>query len=306
VRRARAAGFVGALLIAAAPAAGAPATADIRTSDVALFYRLYDAAHGAPRAETLQHDYIDAGSPGVRQFVPDRIISGEALAKRITDKPELYQRARSCMAVLPVVKTRLRTAFARLADLDPAAVFPPVTVLIGRGNSGGTTGASGVLIGLETICSADWLQSDPADRLTHLIAHEYVHVQQDALTGGREVPRTVLAQSLKEGGAELIAELTSGQASEAYLQTWTQGRGKDIGEAFLKDQDSADLKPWLYNGVGTREHPGDLGYWLGYEICRAYYRQARDKRAAIRDILRLDDPKALLARSGWTPGDHRP
>ena len=305
----RAIGLIAPLLAAAlatAPAASAAPSADIRTSDVVLFYRLYDAAHGAPSAETLQRDYIDAGSPGVRQFVPQRILSGEALAKKIAADPTLYEHARSCMAVLPTVRTRLKAAFRKLAALDPAATFPPVTILIGRGNSGGTTGKSGVLIGLETICSADWLQPDPTDRLTHLIAHEYVHVQQFPEGGEDAAPATVLRQSLVEGSAEFIAELTSGQASEAYLQTWTQGQGKEIGEAFLKDQDSTDLKPWLYNGHGTREHPGDLGYWVGYEICRAYYRQARDKGAAIHDILTLDDPKALLAKSGWTPGDHQP
>jgi len=294
-----------AVAVATASAVGAPAVTDIRTTDVDLFYRLYDAAHGAPSADTLQHDYIDAGSPGVRQFVPQRILSGEALAKKIAANPALYQRARDCMATLPTVKTRLRSAFRKLAALDPAATFPPVIILIGRGNSGGTTGKSGVLIGLETICSADWLQPDPADRLTHLIAHEYVHVQQFPDGGEDAAPDTVLRQSLVEGGAEFIAELTSGEASESYLQSWTQGHGKEIGEAFLKDQDSTDLKPWLYNGHGTREHPGDLGYWIGYEICRAYYRQAGDKRAAIHDILTLADPKALLAKSGWTPGDHR-
>jgi hypothetical protein len=306
VRRGRCAAALAVFLAIAARAEAAPAAAEIRTSDVTLFYRLYDAAHGAPSAETLQHDYIDAGSPGVRQFVPQRILSGEALAKKIGANPALYERARSCMTVLPAVKQRLRGAFRKLAVLDPEATFPPVTVLVGRGNSGGTTGKSGVLIGLETICSADWLQPDPADRLTHLIAHEYVHVQQFPQGGEDAAPDTVLRQSLVEGGPEFIAELTSGQASEAYLQTWTRGRGKEIGEAFLKDQDSTDLKPWLYNGHGAPEHPGDLGYWIGYEICRGYYRQAGDKRAAIHDMLTLADPKALLVKSGWTPGDHQP
>jgi hypothetical protein len=298
--------LVGLGLVATPAMVRARASAPVVTSDVALFYGLYDAAQGHPTAETLQRDYIDAGSPGVRQFVPQRILSGAALAKKIGADPELYADARKCMAVLPTVKARLRGVFRKLAQLDPEATFPPVTVLIGRGNSGGTTAKSGVLIGLETICSADWLQSDLTGRLTHLIAHEYVHVQQFPHGGEDAAPATVLRQSLVEGGAEFIAELTSGEASESYLQTWTRGRGKAIGEAFLKDLDSTDLKPWLYNGVGTREHPGDLGYWVGYEICRDYYRRAGDKRTAIFHILQLDDPKAMLAQSGWRPSDHQP
>ncbi len=31
-----------------------------------------------------------------------------------------------------------------------------------------------------------------------------------------------------------------------------------------------DLKDWIYNGTGTPEAPGDLGYWFGYLIATAY------------------------------------
>ena len=52
----------------------------------------------------------------------------------------------------------------------------------------------------------------------------------------------------------------------------------------------------------TPEKPGDLGYWVGYRIAKAYYQRASDKRAALREILEMTDPKALLAKSGWHPG----
>jgi Predicted Zn-dependent protease (DUF2268) len=275
---------------------------EIRTSDVDLFYRIYDASGGAPNADALQHDYIDAGSDGVRQFVPDRIKSAEALAKTIASNPQVYSNARACMAALPAVRARLATVFKKMAAIDPDAIFPPVTVLIGRNNSGGTTGKSGVLIGLEVVCRSDWLQPNIEDRLVHLIAHEYAHVQQFPQGGEDAGPDTVLKQSLVEGGAEFIAELTSGEASESHLQRWTQGREREIGEAFLADADSTDLKPWLYNGVGTPEKPGDLGYWVGYTIAKSYYAHAKDKRAAIRTLLELKDPKQILAHSGWRAG----
>ena len=276
--------------------------AEIRTSDVDLFYGIYDAAGGAPSADALQHDYIDAGSDGVRQFVPDRIKSAEAFAKTIAGNPTVYINVRACMAALPAVRARLAQVFKKLAALDPEAVFPPVTILIGRNNSGGTTGSSGVLIGLEVVCRSDWLQPRIEDRLVHLIAHEYAHLQQFPKGGEDTTPGSVLKQSLVEGGAELIAELTSGEASESHLQRWTKGREREIGEAFLADVDSIDRKAWLYNGVGTPEKPGDLGYWVGYCICKSYYTKARDKRAAIKTLLELKDPKKILADSGWRPG----
>lgn len=283
-------------------ARNAPPLAEIRTSDVDLFYSIYDAASGAPSADALQRGYIDAGSDGVRQFIPSRIKSAEALAKTIAANRPVYENARSCMAALPAVHARLATVFQKLAAIDPEAVFPPVIVLIGRNNSGGTTGKSGVLIGLEVVCRSDWLQPGIDDRLVHLIAHEYAHLQQFPQGGEDAAPDTVLKQSLVEGIAELVAELTSGEASESHLQRWTQGREREIGAAFLSDVDSTDLKPWLYNGVGTPEKPGDLGYWAGYGIAKSYYTHARDKRAAIKTLLELKDPKKILAQSGWRPG----
>jgi hypothetical protein len=280
----------------------APPLAEIRTSDVDLFYRIYDAAGGAPNADALQLGYIDAGSDGVRQFILGRIKSAEALAKTVASNPAVYNNARACMAALPAVRARLVPVFKKLAALDPDAVFPSVTILIGRNNSGGTTGKSGVLIGLEVVCRSDWLQPSIEDRLVHLIAHEYAHIQQFPQGGEDATPNTVLTQSLVEGGAELIAELTSGEASESHLHRWTKGREREIGEAFLADVDRTDLKPWLYNGVGTPAKPGDLGYWVGYTITKSYYRHAKDKRAAMKTLLELKDPKAILAHSVWKPG----
>ena len=41
---------------------------------------------------------------------------------------------------------------------------------------------------------------------------------------------------------------------------------------------------------------------MGYRIAKAYYLQAEDKRDAVRALIQQDNPKAILAASGWTPG----
>jgi hypothetical protein len=293
----------GVLVGLAGQACAAAPLAEVRTSDVDLFYRIYDAAHGAPTGQALQTGYIDAGSDGVRQFVPHRIKSGDDLAAAIAKHRDVYDHARDCLRVLPAVKVKLAGAFQKLAEIDPEATFPPVTILIGRNNSGGTTGKPGVLIGLEIACRASWMQPDLTERLYHLIAHEYGHVEQFAHGGEDATPDTVLKESLVEGGAELIDDLVSGQVSNVHLQRWTKGREREIDEQFLAEQDSKDLSHWLYNGPGTPEKPGDLGYWVGYRIAKAYYLKASDKRLALKTLLELKDPKAILADSGWVSGD---
>lgn len=287
-----------AVLLAILPLAIAQAASlrpEIRTSDVDLFYSIYDAAAGHPRAADLQRDYIDAGSPGVREFVAHRIISGEQLAQTIEQRPAVYAKARTCLAALPEVRSRLNKVFRRLLDLYSPAKFPPVTILIGRNNTGGTTGPTGVLVGLESVCATIEPGETPADRLVHVIAHEYAHVEQT----GQDDPQTLLEASLTEGVAELVAELTSGSVSNRRLFVWTKGRESHLGEAFRQDASGSDFSKWLYNGRGSEAAPGDLGYWAGYEIARNYFNRAQDKRKALRQLLELRNPEKIWLQSGW-------
>src|SRR4029077_5974825 len=145
----------------------------------------------------------------------------------------------------------------------------------------------------------DWLSPNVQDRFVHVISHEYGHVEQLRAVADDEHP-TVLQASLVEGGAELVAELISGEVGYPHLAAMTKGHEREIEEQFVPDEDQTDLSHWLYNS--TYEKPRDLGYWVGYRIVKAYYQHAADKRRAVREILEMTDPQVLLARSGWSPG----
>lgn len=95
------------------------------------------------------------------------------------------------------------------------------------------------------------------------------------------------------------AELIAGKVAYAHFDEMTRGREKEIETAFLADMDKTDTSKWLFNA--TADKPGDLGYWVGYRIAKSYYQRAPDKRQALREILEMDDPKAFLAKSGWSP-----
>lgn len=275
---------------------------EISIADVALFYRVYDAANGNPSANALQRDYLDAGSDGLRQFIPQRIVSAAKLAEAISNKRDVYERARTCAAELPDVRERLAAALTHLGELYSDAKFPPVTMLIGRGTSGGTPGKAGVLVGVETVCSAAWMQPDVGDRLVHLIAHEYAHVQQpivERIENPSDGSLTLLEVALVEGVAEFLAELTSGSISNAHLLRFTNGRELQIESEFLEAMNQTDLSRWLYNGVGTASRPGDLGYWVGYRIARQFYERSTDRNLALRELIVMSDPQDILKRSGW-------
>lgn len=279
-----------------------PSGPQIQIDDVALFYRIYDAAGGHPTADQLDRSYLAAGSDGLRRFAALRKVSGQAIAATLAARPQIYADARRCLAVLPAVKRRLTAVLARLVEIYPEAhVAAPVTVVVGRGKPVGMTDAAGVAIGLEAICAADFMEPDLEARFVHTIAHEYGHIQQPRADETDVPGATVLLASLIEGGADFVGELISGGVGAQHLVAWTRGREAAIEAAFVEDEHKTDLSAWLYNGLGTPEHPGDLGYWVGYRIVKAYYEHAADKHQALRDILEMKDPDAFLARSGWRP-----
>ena len=295
-----------ALILAIAATAPIPAFAGeapravVRTDDVDLFYRLYDATGGHPTAEQLQRDYLDAGSEGLHELARQRNVTGERIADTLAKRPAVYADAKRCMAVLPRVRDRLEKAIAKLAALYPQPRLPPVTIAIGRGKPIGIGGPrTGVQIGLEALCATDWLDPDVERRFVTVITHEYAHTQQAASLAENEHP-TVLEGSLAEGAAEFVTELVTGHVSYHYLAAMTAGRGKSIETAFAADVDKTDLSDWLYNSKPDK--PADLGYWVGYRIVKAYYQHARDKHEALRGIFAMTDAHAFLAASGWHPG----
>jgi hypothetical protein len=296
---------VGLAALAAAPARAAPPNGpQILTEDVTRFYQVYQAHGGHPDAATLDRDYLAPGTPGLHEFMQLRNVSGATIAKAIETHPEAYQDARKCLAALPNVKRRLAADFAKLARAYPEAKFPPVTLVVGRTRPVGITNPSGVTIGLEALCAADFMNPDPEDRFVRVAMHEYGHIQQEGPLSTVDVGQpnaTVLTMSLMEGAAELFAELFSGDVGNVAQRAYAKGREGEIERAFVRDEDKTDLSDWMYNSKGTAAEPGDLGYWVGYRIVKAYYDRAGDKHQALLDILHMTDAKAFVAKSGWRP-----
>lgn len=272
----------------------------IYIEDVERFYEIYEASGGRPTAGQLQRDYLDAGSEGLHQFARIRNITGERIAQTLSQRPEIYANARRCMEVLPRVRERVRGALQTLKDLYPDARFPPVTIAVSRGKPvAAGSPVTGIQVGLEALCSTDWLHPNVEDRFVLVIVHEYVHVQQNPAITEKEQP-TVLEAALVEGAAEFVTELLAGEISYSYLPRSVQGREKVIEASFVEDLHETDLSRWLFNS--TPEKPGDLGYWVGYRIVKAYYRHAADKQQALREILEMSDANAFFGKSGWQPG----
>lgn len=92
----------------------------------------------------------------------------------------------------------------------------------------------------------------------------------------------------------------AGDVAYSHLPELVRGREQEIETAFLEAHDQRDLSAWVYNTFEAEI--GDLGYWVGYRIAKAYYQTATAKDRALREILEMTDAREFLAESGWRPG----
>jgi hypothetical protein len=215
----------------------------------------------------------------------------------------------------PTILARIRADYDRIESLYPAAIFPPVTFVIGRFSTGGTVRESGILIGTEFYGLTPTTPTDelpdfqrqvvqPLDSLPVIIAHEHAHVLQSLARAILTKPtKTLLDQSLIEGAADFVGELASGSNVNAWVRPWAVAREAELWDEFEREMSGTDISRWLYNrNTSTPERPGDLGYFIGYQIAKWYYDRATDKTAALREIIEMRDGAAFLAASGYDGG----
>ena len=281
------------------------------TSDIDNFWRTYDLAaketEKAKRIAIFQTEYLDKGSPGLKDFLRLRIKSADALVSTIDRMPNYYASIRPQTLQVQRMEKRMRAAFKKFKSIYPNAVFPDVYFLIGVLNSGGTTGPSGLLIGTEMYGKtaktpmdelSAWLKVvlSTVDNVPGIVAHESCHYNQNYNTAPDQ--RHLLGKSLQEGACDTIGELISGRNINEHLKVYGKTHDAEIWRDFEADMYKPDISKWIYNALNTKDRPADLGYYMGYLITQAYYRKAKDKRQAVYDILNIQDARKFYEASG--------
>lgn len=289
-------------------------TARVNTEDADRFVAIYEAAGGSPTAAQLQTGYIDPGTDGLKIFTPHRIKDGANLSAAISEDSAAYRRAIDvCLPLARASSAELRAVYLALDGLLGDPDLPEIYALFGAGNSGGTAGPGAQVIGLEVICR----YADSEDQIKSLLrsfyAHETVHTFQtpdDKFAVGVDA---LTASVIQEGTADYVAALVTGRPLTPERAAWAAPRAREIWKAFEKDrratkkltpekqyEKGSPLFRWIGNaGSPPQGWPEELGYWLGMEIAAAYVEAAPDKRAAIKELISMTDPDAVIEKSGY-------
>ena len=233
----------------------------------------------------------------MRDFTPQRIVSAEALAKKILEDRAYYERVRTNTERMGGLVPEIRAAYRRLKQIYAEAAFPSLYFVVGRRNSGGTSSDRALMLGAEMF-------SDEGSRIRFqdivpVVVHELAHFQHR--TGEGKGP-SLLRVAMGEGAADFVAEQLVGRHTNEDLKSYGDSHEHELWRRFQTDMLREDRQgAWLYNGSEKkRMGPPDLGYYMGYKICQAYYQYQPDKTEALRAIIEMRDPEAVLRESRYS------
>lgn len=278
----------------------------VNTTDIDRFWQAYDSiavtTDSSRQVEIIQRLYVNKGTPGLLAFMKARSYDAGLWAQLIRKYPKFWQSIRPNTLRVKNEVGAINKSIAALKKLYPEMRPAAMYFTIGGLRSGGTTTGDMVLVGAEIATAdrytdaselSDWLKNvfrnQQSNNLVSLNIHEYIHTQQKGDDG-----LLLLAQCIKEGSADFIAELVTGQKNNNAYMLYGRAHEQELKDKFKIEMFSGAMGNWLYNG-SSRPHP-DLGYFMGYRICQSYYQHHLTKRQAIKTMVELnwEDEKQII------------
>jgi hypothetical protein len=269
------------------------------TSDIDNFWRAFDSVETTTdslrQLHYIQSMYIDKGSKGLKAFMEARNYTAAQWVQLINKYPKFWRSIRPNTLTVKTKAKDIEQSIERLRVLYPQLKEAKMYFTVGGLRSGGTTMDHMVLIGTE-IATGDrstdvsefpnkWLEgvfkSQQQATIIPLNIHEYIHTQQ------RGEPHNLLAQAIKEGSCDFITEIVLNKPLQNNYLQYGRKHEQELKEQFIQDMFTPVFSNWLYNGSSTKT-VADLGYFMGYSICKAYYNKSRNKRKAIKGIIELN------------------
>lgn len=290
----------------------------VYSSDIGNFWTAFDSVQAIKdtgrQIEVMQSLYIDKGTDGLKTFMQLRRFDAGKLVTSINKFPKFWQSIRNntltISSKLPVIETYIGKLKELYPDFRPAKIYFTISAI----RAAGVVEDSVVFIGTEIAMGnqytdvsefpdkrlENFFRSKKTDNIVPVTIHECVHTQQ------RTEGKTLLGQSVYEGACDFITELVLGTPLNHSYLTYGRKNEKQLKEQFQQEMFAEDYSNWLYNGANTKTM-GDLGYFMGYAICKSYYRHAKDKKEAIKHILHLNYAdlaamKEFLAASKYYKG----
>lgn len=281
-------------------------------SDIELFWKMFDRVHAvhdsAQQIQLIQTMYLDKGTQGLKKIAGIRKWTPEKFQKSFFAHPDFWTSIRPNTLKVKETSAGIEKLVAAYKQLYPSFKTPEIYFTVGFLGTGGTTTQTEVLIGTEIAASDSTTHSAGLHPILQgyfrdnkgilsIVAHELTHTQHKGGDMEGSAHTNLLGYCIAEGACDFIAELLLQYPLKTPYLNYGREHEKEIWEKFKQEMHGTEFKDWLYNGV-------DLGYFVGYAICKSYYDRATDKAKAIDYIINLDNEQVaeldkFLAASGY-------
>jgi hypothetical protein len=269
------------------------------TTDIDHFWNAYDTLQTTndtmQQVAVMQSLYVDKGTDGLKEFMKLRKFDAGFLAASIRKYPKFWRSIRANTLTIPPKVPAINAYIAKLKKLYPECRPATLYFTIAGTRAAGVTQDSMALIGAEITMGnkytevsefpdkrlANFFATQSTDNIIPVTIHEYVHTQQ------RTESSFLLGECIYEGACDFIAELVIGKPLTNSYLVYGRSHEQQLKQQFRQEMLSTDFSNWLYNGATTNTM-GDLGYFMGYTISKAYYQQAGNKPKATKDIITLN------------------
>ena len=295
-------------------------TSNIFTSDIDNFWIAYDSVKTTKdttkQIDFIQKLYLDKATDGLKDFIKLREHSARRHLNNILKYPKFWTSLRPHTLEIKSKVNEIESLMIRFKNLYKNFKEPKVYFTIGVLNSGGTTSPDKILIGCEIACSDKTVDASELNKwlqgvfklntsVVSMVAHELGHTQQKGGDSEDDGNSNLLGYCIKEGACDFIAELLYKPVQSPYM-TYGNANKNILWTDFEKDMLGQETKNWLYNGDNAPKGIADLGYFIGYEICKSYYDKSKNKKKALKKIVELNYDKKevqnFLAKSKYNGG----
>jgi len=269
-------------------------------------------------ANLYMEEYIRNGSTAVKDYYHIRYENPQNMVQQMIEKtPDHYIYTENFYKTvgLKTVKKKMNNMIVKLSKIFPQAVYPKVYLVPGILTGNGTQTELGLFIGAEMFVNSpqlstkgltDWQRDNiaPLNDMIYVTIHELMHFQQsykDDTYG-----ELLLGKTIEEGVCDFLVELVSNKQTLAksrldninYLNN--PEKMEWICAEFKRDMYGTDLSRWMYNGGAIQDRPSDLGYTLGYLICKSFYEKSANKKMAVQELLQTNDFRNIIKNSDYS------
>ena len=296
------------------PTIDTPHEPEFHTSDIALFWDVFDNSDASFSSQKFKANYINKGTEGLKDYAALKNLA-PALQSTLTTNGylEYYNSVRENTLDLSATIQQSEAAFSQLKAIYSATKIPSVYFLIGALTAGGKVSDNGLLIAVEMFSKNEDTALDDLDEwhqnvirnkafLPSIVMHEMTHIQQ-VFEPQNLIFATTLEQSIREGMADFVSHyfLSDKPFTNGHLHTYGNPIEEDLWNEFKTQMNSNyQNTEWLYTGSETSEgHPADMGYYIGYKILEAYSTTFDNADDAIKAMLSATNYKEIFEISRY-------